>query len=89
MGTKRTVIARLESGRAKPSTRTLERYAEATGRRLKISFEPALAGDAMPMTKRKPASVGEILTEEFMVHLDLHDPKEGERIDRARPLGVV
>jgi hypothetical protein len=40
MGTKQTVIARLESGRAKPSTRTLERYAEATGRRLKISFEP-------------------------------------------------
>jgi len=41
MGTKQTVIARLESGRAKPSTRTLERYADATGSRLKISFEPA------------------------------------------------
>jgi ribosome-binding protein aMBF1 (putative translation factor) len=41
MGTKQTVVARLESGRAKPSTRTLERYAEATGRRLKISLEPA------------------------------------------------
>ncbi len=40
MGTKQTVVARLESGRAKPSTRTLERYAEATGRRLKISLEP-------------------------------------------------
>lgn len=41
MGTKQTVVARLESGRTKPSTRTLERYAEATGRRLKISLEPA------------------------------------------------
>lgn len=41
MGTKQTVVARLESGRAKPSTRTLERYTEATGRRLKISLEPA------------------------------------------------
>lgn len=41
MGTKQTVVARLESGRSKPSTRTLERYAEATGRRLKISLEPA------------------------------------------------
>lgn len=41
MGTKQTVVARLESGRAKPSTRTLERYAEATAHRLKISFEPA------------------------------------------------
>jgi transcriptional regulator with XRE-family HTH domain len=41
MGTRQTVVARLESGRAKPSTRTLKRCAEATGRRLKISLEPA------------------------------------------------
>ena len=40
MKTKQAVIARLESGRAKPSTRTLERIAQATGHRLKISFEP-------------------------------------------------
>ncbi|HEY5070533.1 MAG TPA: helix-turn-helix transcriptional regulator [Caulobacteraceae bacterium] len=39
MNTTQTVIARLESGRSKPSTRTLERFAEATGARLKISFE--------------------------------------------------
>lgn len=41
MKTTRTVISRLESGRMKPSTRTLERYARATGHKLKISFEPA------------------------------------------------
>ena len=41
MRTTQTVIARLESGRVKPSTRTLERVALATGMRLKISFEPA------------------------------------------------
>jgi ribosome-binding protein aMBF1 (putative translation factor) len=41
MKTTQTVIARLEGGRAKPSTRTLERFARATGSRLKISFEPA------------------------------------------------
>lgn len=41
MKTTQTVIARLESGRAKPSTRTLERIARATGMRLRISFEPA------------------------------------------------
>ena len=41
MGTTQTVIARLESGRAMPSTRTLERFAKATGTRLRISFEPA------------------------------------------------
>ena len=39
MNTTQTVIARLESGRFKPSTRTLERFAKATGARLKISFE--------------------------------------------------
>jgi ribosome-binding protein aMBF1 (putative translation factor) len=40
MGTTQTVIARLESGRTMPSTRTLERFANATGMRLRISFEP-------------------------------------------------
>ncbi len=40
MDTTQSVIARLESGRAHPSTQTLEKLATATGRRLKISFEP-------------------------------------------------
>lgn len=40
MGTKQGVIARLESGKVKPSTRTLERLAAATGTRLRIIFEP-------------------------------------------------
>jgi ribosome-binding protein aMBF1 (putative translation factor) len=39
MKTTQAVIARLEGGGSKPSTRTLERYAEATGSRLKITFE--------------------------------------------------
>jgi ribosome-binding protein aMBF1 (putative translation factor) len=39
MGTTATVISRLESGRVRPSTRTLERFAEATGHKLRISFE--------------------------------------------------
>ncbi len=33
-------IARLEAGRTTPSTRTLEKFANAVGARLKISFEP-------------------------------------------------
>ncbi len=41
MGTTQSVIARLESGRAKPSTRTLERYARATGSKLRITLEAA------------------------------------------------
>ena len=43
MHTTQAVIARLESGRVKPSTRTLERLAAATGMRLRIRFEPAPA----------------------------------------------
>jgi transcriptional regulator with XRE-family HTH domain len=39
MGTTQAVIARLEGGRGKPSTRTLERFAKATGTRLRIRFE--------------------------------------------------
>ena len=39
MKTTQAVVARLESGRTKPSTRTLERIASATGTRLRISFE--------------------------------------------------
>jgi DNA-binding XRE family transcriptional regulator len=44
VGTTQTVIARLESGRISPSTRTLERFAKATGTRLRISFEPEKPG---------------------------------------------
>jgi ribosome-binding protein aMBF1 (putative translation factor) len=44
MGTTQAVIARLESGRVLPSTRTLERFAKATHTRLRISFEPDPSG---------------------------------------------
>ncbi len=40
MRTTLSAITRLESGRPLPSRRTLERFAKATGHRLKISFEP-------------------------------------------------
>ena len=40
MNTTQSTIARLESGRGLPSTRTLGRFAKATGHTLKISFEP-------------------------------------------------
>jgi transcriptional regulator with XRE-family HTH domain len=40
MGTAQPVVARLESGRASPSMRTLRRFAEATGTRLRVRFEP-------------------------------------------------
>lgn len=40
MGTTQAAVARLESGRSMPSTRTLERFAKATGSKLRITFEP-------------------------------------------------
>lgn len=41
MKTTQSVIARLEGGRVRPSTATLERIAKATGSQLKIGFIPA------------------------------------------------
>ncbi len=41
MGTTQSVVARLEGGGTLPSTRTLQKYAKATGSRLKITLEPA------------------------------------------------
>lgn len=51
MGTTQAVIARLESGRTKPS---LERLAQATGMRLRISFEPV--GDGVALAAQDNAS---------------------------------
>lgn len=39
MKTTQAVVARLEGGGSKPSTRTLERYAHATNSRLRITLE--------------------------------------------------
>jgi ribosome-binding protein aMBF1 (putative translation factor) len=39
MGTTQAVVARLEGGRTMPSTRTLQRFAKATGTRLRVGFE--------------------------------------------------
>lgn len=40
MNTTQSVIARMEGGRVKPSSRTLQRFAKATGMRMKITFVP-------------------------------------------------
>ena len=42
MKTTQSTIARLESGKALPSARTLQRMAEATGSKLKIVFETGI-----------------------------------------------
>jgi transcriptional regulator with XRE-family HTH domain len=44
MGTSQSTIARLESGAAKPSLSTLERFAKATGTRLRVSLDPIKPG---------------------------------------------
>ena len=48
MGTTQAFVARLESGRTLPSTRTLERFAKATHTKLRISFEPEKPGQGAP-----------------------------------------
>jgi transcriptional regulator with XRE-family HTH domain len=55
MGTTQPVVARLESGRSRPSIRTLERLAVATGSRLRISFEPQVPNSA---SGGRPATAG-------------------------------
>ncbi|MCB1019674.1 MAG: helix-turn-helix transcriptional regulator [Acidobacteria bacterium] len=45
MKTTQSAIARLEGGRARPSTQTLERLAAATGTTLRVTFEPVQTGD--------------------------------------------
>jgi len=40
MKTSQSYIARIESGQVRPSTDALERFAQATGSRLRITFEP-------------------------------------------------
>ena len=54
MNTTQTAIARLESGRARPSTQTLAKLATATGHRLQINFEPVAKRPALP-ARRKSA----------------------------------
>jgi DNA-binding XRE family transcriptional regulator len=43
MHTSQPAVARLEGGKGNPSLGTLRRYAEATGTRLRIMFEPKSA----------------------------------------------
>ncbi len=51
MKTTQRTLDRLENGRD-PSTRTLDRFAKATGHRLKISFEPVEGKASVGRAKR-------------------------------------
>jgi ribosome-binding protein aMBF1 (putative translation factor) len=44
MKTSQSYVARIEGGKVRPSTDALERFAQATGTRLRIAFEPAAPG---------------------------------------------
>lgn len=43
MKTSQSYVARIEGGKVRPSTDALERFAQATGTRLKITFESTVA----------------------------------------------
>ena len=51
MKTSQSYVARIEGGQVRPSTAALTRFAEATGSRLKIIFEPAKARGAVSERK--------------------------------------
>jgi transcriptional regulator with XRE-family HTH domain len=53
MGTAQPAVARLESGRARPSLATLQRYGAATGHRLVIAFAPHRTKPPAPSRPRK------------------------------------
>jgi ribosome-binding protein aMBF1 (putative translation factor) len=53
MKTTQAVVARLESGKFKPSTRTLERVAHATGTKLQIRFVSPPQEGAQPVRGRR------------------------------------
>jgi transcriptional regulator with XRE-family HTH domain len=46
MNTRQSTIARLESGKSMPSGKTMKKFAEATGSRLRIVFERNSKGKA-------------------------------------------
>ena len=54
MGTTQPVIARLESGRGRPSIRTLDRLARATGSRLIIRFAPSKGEEGTDASAEDP-----------------------------------
>jgi transcriptional regulator with XRE-family HTH domain len=58
MQTTQSTVARLESGRGRPSTSTLSRFAQATGHRLKISFEPVKGKGGNGKRRARSASSG-------------------------------
>lgn len=55
--TSQSAIARLESGRARPSTRTLERIASATGSRLRVVLEGGCLASTKSLNKSQRAGV--------------------------------
>jgi len=55
MGTSQAAIARIESGRYLPSGRTLQRFAEATGTTLRISFSDPGTAERVRRRTAQPA----------------------------------
>lgn len=52
MGTTQPTLARLEKGEAKPNLRTLSRYADAIGQKVKVEFSGSEIDAVMPASER-------------------------------------
>jgi transcriptional regulator with XRE-family HTH domain len=53
MKTSQSYIARIEGGTVRPSTDALERFAQATRTRLRITFEPQVVAEGRPVYRTK------------------------------------
>ena len=71
MCTTQSAVARLEGWTTNPSVKTLERYAEATGTRLRISFEP-VPDDQSPVDEDETRVNGAASTDG--VEVDVAEP---------------
>ncbi len=69
MGTTQSAVARLEGWTANPSVKTLRKYAEATGTRLVISFEP-VDGDQSSEDEEAAFSNGSAAVEKADVEVE-------------------
>ena len=71
MKTTQSAVARLEGGRSNPSMKTLAKYANATGTRLRISFEP-VPDDQSPVDEDETRVNGAASTDG--VEVDVAEP---------------
>ena len=73
MGTSQSAIARLEGWSSNPSVKTLHKYADATGTRLRIRFEPVNPDSKSPHQEEDDTSL-DVAVESASVETSVTEP---------------